>query len=286
MDQGNRTLWLTMACLILVAAVLVGETLVAGQAVADDRESHANKDSGITTPVLVELFTSQGCSSCPSADRLLSQLTAGETEVIPLSFHVDYWNYIGWTDPFSSAEWSKRQSSYANAFDSSRVYTPQLVVNGRRDCVGSNEKRVREEIERAAREGTAGRLELEMIPGEDTRSVHLEIDAYLSRLPPSGRTDGKPAGKRWSVMVAVFENDLETPVSKGENGGRTLRNSHVVRTLTEAFSLPARAGASDSGQLKIELADGWNRERLGVAVFLQDPVSRHIHGAAVRYLSA
>ena len=86
-------------------------------------------------------------------------------------------------------------------------------------------------------------------------------------------------------MVAVFENGLETPVSRGENGGRKLRNSHVVRTLTEAFSLPARPGARRTEQVRIDLDDAWNRDRLGVAVFLQDPRSRHVHGAAVRYLS-
>ncbi len=85
-------------------------------------------------------------------------------------------------------------------------------------------------------------------------------------------------------MVAVFENGLETPVARGENGGRTLRNDHVVRALIEAFTLPARPGAERSERLEIELAGDWNRERLGIAVFLQDPATRHVHGAAVRYL--
>lgn len=272
---------MTYSKLVLSGLALVAMAIAAGRQLAGDNQPPGgDRHPGTDTPVLVELFTSQGCSSCPPADRLLGRLAsagaAGEVAVIPLSFHVDYWNYIGWTDPFSSAEWSKRQSSYAESFGSSRVYTPQLVVNGRRDCVGSNEQRVREEIERAAREAAGGRLKLEITPGGDTRALSLEIEA---------RVDQATAGERWSVMVAVFENDLETPVSRGENGGRTLRNSHVVRTLTEAFSMPAQPGSQRTEQLRIDLDEAWDRDRLGVAVFLQDPESRHIHGAAVRYLS-
>jgi hypothetical protein len=88
------------------------------------------------SPIIIELFTSQGCSSCPPADRLLKRL-AGDPRVIPLSFHVDYWNYIGWTDPFSSKRWSERQQGYARAFRSNRIYTPQLVVSGRTGASGS-----------------------------------------------------------------------------------------------------------------------------------------------------
>ena len=93
-------------------------------------------------PVLLELFTSQGCSSCPPADRLLTRLAGDRKlagQVIPLSFHVDYWDYIGWQDPFASPRWSERQRQYGRAFHSNRVYTPQLVINGRTECVGSQE---------------------------------------------------------------------------------------------------------------------------------------------------
>ncbi len=175
MIQDNKVLWI----LVIAAAVLV----TGRQHTAGDGDRHA---AG-ADPILVELFTSQGCSSCPPADRLLSRLSAaaqgGETAVIPLSFHVDYWNYIGWTDPFSSAEWSERQRSYAESFDSGRVYTPQLVVNGRRDCVGSNEQRVREEIERAERQRANGRLELELSPGGWGR------DGASRRRLPEARAD-------------------------------------------------------------------------------------------------
>ena len=277
MNHGKRILW-------SVTAVLAGAALLLSGQLTEGEEPPPIASGAPTNgaPVLVELFTSQGCSSCPPADRLLSRIGAGDdvdgAVVIPLSFHVDYWNYIGWQDPFSSAEWSQRQSSYAEAFDSRRVYTPQLVINGRRDCVGSDEKRVREEIARAAGEGTAGRLQLELQAGDDPRILNLDIDAMIDS------ATRETAGDRWSVMVAVFENGLETPVSRGENGGRKLRNSHVVRSLQQAFALSAQPGAKHSGQIRIELLEDWDREHLGVAVFLQDPVSRHIHGAAMRRL--
>lgn len=103
------------------------------------------------SPIIVELFTSQGCSSCPPADRFLTELAAREEfEIIPLSFHVDYWNYIGWTDPFSSPAWSDRQRHYARSFGGNRVYTPQMVVNGRWEGVGSNRREIARLLERGS----------------------------------------------------------------------------------------------------------------------------------------
>ncbi len=266
---------------LMTTAVATAAVLALYQSSAGGDEPAPAAMPADSSPVLVELFTSQGCSSCPPADRLLRRLgedgQAAGVAVVPLSFHVDYWNYIGWTDPFSSAEWSERQRVYAESFEAGRVYTPQLVINGRRDCVGSNEPTVRREIERAAREGAAGRLAVEVAAGPDAGKLSLEIEARVTSAVAE-------ATSTWSVMVAVFENDLETPVSRGENGGRELRNSHVVRSLSQAFALPARAGAERSGQLEITLDEAWNRDRLGVAVFLQDLETRHVHGAAVRYL--
>jgi len=227
----------------------------------------------LADPVVVELFTSQGCSSCPPADRLLSRLAEAPGEVIPLSFHVDYWNYIGWTDPFSSAAWSDRQRRYARAIDGGRVYTPQMIFDGREDCVGSDEDEVRRAIEEAAARPAAGELSVDVESGPDDRRLSLEITARVLRATAGGGD--------WQVMVAVFENDLVTSVPRGENAGRSLRNSRVVRSLIEASSLPARAGAERSQKLEVELGEGWKRSRLGVAVFLQDPASMRIHGAAV-----
>src|SRR3954451_12913119 len=115
---------------------------------------------------VVELFTSQGCSSCPPADRLLSQLSRDpryQGKVIPLSFHVDYWNSLGWQDPYSSSRWSQRQQQYAaRVFHTNRIYTPQAVVNGRSECVGNSDEQVLGRINDALNAEPAGRVSLEV----------------------------------------------------------------------------------------------------------------------------
>ena len=268
-DQPIRRQILQRSAVILLAAALLLATL---SLTAADDEPPAAGAATARGPVIVELFTSQGCSSCPPADRLIGRLARedGSAPVIPLSFHVDYWNYIGWTDPFSSREWSQRQSDYAESFGSSRVYTPQVVINGHTELVGSNETRVRSAIAKASRTPAAGHLALDLRPGPASGRLELEIAARVERA----------AGECWSVMVAVVENDLETPVKRGENGGRTLHNTRVVRSLAEAFTVPARPGTERTQKHVIELEDDWQRGKLGVAVFLQDPDSRQIHGAA------
>ncbi|HTQ79187.1 MAG TPA: DUF1223 domain-containing protein, partial [Thermoanaerobaculia bacterium] len=209
-------------------------------------------------PVLLELFTSQGCSSCPPADHLLTQLgqdpqLAGR--VIPLSFHVDYWNYIGWRDPFSAAAWSDRQDRYSEAFHLGRVYTPQLVINGRSECVGSDEAQVRRRIAEAAKLPPAGRLALQLDPATATApTLKVKVDASL--------TGAKPAHDL-EVWVALYETNLNTAVGRGENARRTLHNDYVVRRLVRAFTLPATAPATGaaprSGVVTLAVDPAWKR---------------------------
>src|SRR5688500_7498392 len=163
--------------------------------------------AALPAAVLVELFTSQGCSSCPPADRLLTQLgsepgLAGE--VVPLAFHVDYWNWIGWRDPFSAAGWSRRQRTYASAFRSDRIYTPQAVVGGRRDCNGGDLRCIRAAVEEIAAQ-PGGEVALALAPAAGG-AVRVTVTAR----PPAG------AGPL-DLMLAVFEKGLETPVGRGEN---------------------------------------------------------------------
>ncbi len=230
-------------------------------------------------PVVVELFTSQGCSSCPPADHLLTKLGddprfAGR--VLPLSFHVDYWNYIGWQDPFSSPRWSARQNDYARAFRSSHIYTPQLVVNGRTECVGSEEGKVTSQIEAALGSAPAGEVKLTLAP-QSAGPVKVEVDARIAR-----------AGARHGldVLVALYQTGLETPVRAGENARRTLRNDYVVRRLEKAFTLPAAPGSQHAGEVTLPVDPAWNRGALGVVAFLQDPVTLEIQGAASQRLTA
>jgi hypothetical protein len=226
---------------------------------------------------VVELFTSQGCSSCPPADRLLSRL-AGDPryrgQVIPLAFHVDYWNSIGWTDPYSSARWSERQQQYAaRAFHTRRVYTPQAVVNGRAECVGSQEGALMDRIAGALAAEPAGRVNLTVAPPTPDGHLRVQVEARMAKTAGPGNLD---------LWVAVYENALSTAVKAGENASRTLRNDRVVRRFEKAFSLPAAAGAEKSGEIVLGIDKRWKVQDLGVAAFLQDPATLAIYGAAAR----
>jgi hypothetical protein len=222
-------------------------------------------------PVVLELFTAQGCSSCPPADRLLAQL--GETgggSVVPLEFHVDYWNREGWTDPFSSAEWTRRQEAYARRFGATQLYTPQAVVDGASELVGSRERELRAAIAAAAARPAAS-IALTLQPSEKDVRVGAKVE-----LPDALR------GRKWDLMLAVYETGLVTPVKKGENGGRTLANEYVVRSLRRI----GRVDQSGVHDAKVPLEKDWNRARLGVAAFLQDPDTLDIRGASARSIAA
>ncbi len=223
--------------------------------------------------VLVELFTSQGCSSCPPADVLLTKLgEQGMGRVVPLSFHVDFWNHGGWSDPFSSAEWTRRQIAYARMFGIPSVYTPQGVVDGGAELVGSNEDGLRKAIAAAASR-PAAMITLRLEPSDAKVRVHADVD-----LPEALRD------RKLDLMFAVFETDLVTSVGRGENGGRTLRNDYVVRSLKRDGRLsPEKSGRAQS-TATLSLDKGWNHSHLGVAAFVQDPQSLAISGASAQLL--
>jgi len=225
-------------------------------------------------PVVLELFTSQGCSSCPPADRLLSQLGSDPKlagRVIPLAFHVDYWDHIGWRDPFDSARWSQRQQGYAKAFRSNRIYTPQLVVNGRTECVGSQPGEVRQRLSDALAAPSAGRVILAVDPPTADGRLRVKVGAKLAKTVAKGDLD---------LWVAIWETGLVTEVGAGENARRTLHNDYVVRRLEKALVLPGTAGAERSGEIVLGVDKRWKTDQLGVAAFLQDPATFQIHGAA------
>jgi hypothetical protein len=233
----------------------------------------ATEPAAAPSPVVHELITSQGCSSCPAADRTLATLGSDPAlrgRVIPLAFHVDYWDSIGWKDPFSSEEWTARQYAYARPFKSDGVYTPQLVVNGRTHLNGAEEARIRELIAEMARAPSA-RVELEtsIDGGKLTADARAEVGAAL-------------APKKLVAVVSLYENGATTSVRRGENAGRTLENDYIVRRLASAFEIAPASGARGSGSITFDLDPSWNREKLGVAVFLQDPETLAIYGAAAR----
>jgi len=193
---------------------------------------------------VVELFTSEGCSSCPPADRLLRELSA-RPNVYALEFHVDYWNSLGWRDPYSAAAYSRRQRDYGDD-----VYTPQMVVNGTNLFVGSNRQRADEAIGQAL-------LTRERIP----LTLRLEGDHLAYRAP------NVPDGFR--LCVAVVDPHRTTKVLRGENAGSTLEHARVVRAFVSA-------PIAKEGRIELPAAvkDG------SVVAFVQDPNSHAIFGAA------
>jgi hypothetical protein len=183
-------------------------TLVAVAAGGDQRVTTVGGDS----PVVVELFTSQGCNSCPPADALLGKL-AGRPDVLPLAFHVDYWDYIGWKDPFGFPAATDRQYAYGRSLGLHMVYTPQMVIDGARDAVGSDEGAVGKAIA-----DEAARPKLKLSVWRDASG------AYKVTIPADPAQKGTAA-----VWIALFDRAHKTPVGRGENAGRTLTEFNVVR---------------------------------------------------------
>lgn len=242
-------------------AFFASAAFLAAGVIAATRTSTPATHNNARGVAVVELFTSQGCSSCPPADAVLSELgkESFDGTVIPLAFHVDYWNQIGWTDPFSSAQWSDRQRAYAATMKSSQVYTPQVVINGREQLVGSYGSRVRAEI--------AKQLKSDAIGSVTIRDIHRtgnELTVVVDAMPPSGRTA--------DVHVVLFENGVTTSVKSGENSGRKLTNDFIVRSMKRGKSVT------------LPLDPRWHTEHMGVAAFLQDPKSLAIYGAAKKML--
>ena len=183
-------------------------------------------DDSPRTPVLVELFTSEGCSSCPPADALLEKLDRSQpvngAELIVLSEHVDYWNDIGWKDPYSSHDYSERQSAYASRFGRGSIYTPQMVIDGHLELVGSDERGAIRALENETKFAKVS-LTLSAIRfGSNNKlSMHVESDP----LGPSA------AARSAGLFLAIADDSDESQVSRGENAGRTLKHVAVLRSL-------------------------------------------------------
>ncbi len=227
------------------------------------------------TPILVELFTSEGCSSCPPADRLLRALEAEKTpgaEVIVMSEHVDYWDYLGWRDPFSSAQFSKRQQDYGRMFRNNGVYTPQMVVNGRAEFIGNDGGIAYKEIRKAAARPTATvRVTPLSIDTAEGGKPVVTVQLAVGDLPQMSPND------ELEVMVAVTETGLRSKPRSGENSGTALEHTGVVRTLVKAGRVEAPGFAAKA---KITLDPAWNRRGLRVVGFVQEKKSRIVWGAA------
>jgi hypothetical protein len=220
------------------------------------------------TPVIVELFTSEGCSDCPPADTLLDQLIAAQpvqgAEIIGLGEHVTYWDQLGWKDRFSSSALTGRQQIYQSRFGTESIYTPQMVVDGRAEFVGSDAAAARKAIEKTL---TAPHGVITI----DTDGGHIAVTA--TGLPRAAH------GDHADIVVMVTESGLSTDVKRGENHGKTLKHAPVVRYLATIGRVVAD-GTTGSAHADIAIDGGWRRDRLAVVAFVQENRGRTILASA------
>ena len=232
---------LVIACVIVFLRSMAGKSSAPAPAVPSAHKA-----------VLVELFTSEGCSSCPPADALLGSLRQDLAkeglDVIPLGFHVDYWNSLGWKDRFSSAEFSRRQEQYATTLHLDGPYTPQMVVDGTTEFVGSDRQRANEVISESAAHAAGASIEASFTAPD---KLSLKVTS---------------ANNGAAVMLAVTEDNLSTKVGAGENNGRELRHAAVARELR-------RVGIIQNGNFAttvlLTVGKEWKRSDVRAVIFVQ-----------------
>jgi hypothetical protein len=223
-----------------------------------DKKPAKNSDKGFA---VVELFTSEGCSSCPPADAVVAKVekeTTGQPIYI-LAFHVDYWNNSSWRDIFSSADYSQRQNQYARWFDLSSVYTPQIVVNGKKEFVGSEEGTLRNTIKTDLQIAPSAQITLSGVKtGEKSISLQYQTQGN------TGQT---------VLLLALVQKSAQNKIGGGENGGRTLSHVQIVRELK---SVPLK---QSSGSETIGLPKGFDANQYELIAFLQNTANGNITAA-------
>lgn len=244
-----------------IALGTVAASAVGSAAPGQERSEDTQRFDGFA---VVELFTSEGCSSCPPADRLLAEIdkwaSQNGAEVYTLSFHVDYWNRLGWADPYSDADYTDRQRDYAVAYESTRVYTPQMIVNGEIEFVGSNDRLAVRALEQALRAESPALLSIEIgEDGPDSISV-----AYQTTDAPNGAV----------VNFALIQAEGRQIVPLGENAGRTLHHVNVVRAF--ATRTVDETGAGEVRLTKPVDLRGPHR----VIAYVQDAETKRVVAAA------
>lgn len=267
-------LLLSVATLFAAAIAYIASRPASFAAAAPQSASPSN--GAPTGPVLVELFTSEGCSDCPSADALLAQLDKDQSvagaSVIVLEHHVDYWNGDGWPDPFSSTVSTDRQRRYAFGRSGDQIYTPEMIVDGGDGFVGSNARLAQRAIAAAAKMPKAS-VKLDWAGAESNLSRQLRVS-----VSPLQQT----TGDRPLVFLAITENHLHSDVKRGENAGRALDHSGVVRHFAQIGKAgnPTKDGFVFDSPTTVKVGTDWKRPDLRAVVFIQDPKSMRVLGAA------
>jgi hypothetical protein len=220
-------------------------------------------------PVLVELFTSQGCNSCPPADGLLEWLQQEQpikgVQIIAISEHVTYWDHQGWKDPFGSPQFTARQQEYGRRFNLDSIYTPQLVIDGAREFVGSDKRSIERALSAAAK-----------TPKPELR---VGLGGFDTTLSVSASGPGLTAERDAELWFAVTEDNLVIDVMRGENANKTLRHSGVVRILHNTGVIDVKPSMIKGTTLTLD--PRWRRENLRVVAFVQSRKSRRILSVGV-----
>jgi hypothetical protein len=233
------------------------------------------------TPVLVELFTSEGCSTCPPADALLSNLEAAQpiagAEIIGLEEHVDYWNHDGWVDSYSSPDWTLRQQAYVDRFKGKSPFTPQMVVDGQSQFVGNNPREAQTAIQEAVHRP---KTQISITAESSGKGDSGRIEVHVANL--SSMEAHEPA----VVWVAITESHLETAVKAGENAGKNLQHASIVRTLHKIGAIQANESSTFVVTQQVKFKSNWKKENLRIVVFVQERKSLRILGAASARVAA
>jgi hypothetical protein len=227
------------------------------------------------SPVVVELFTSEGCSSCPPADALLAKLSeqgaVGNAQVVALEEHVDYWDELGWKDPFSSHDWTVRQSAYGSVLGNGNPYTPQMVVDGSVEFSGGRAQQALKSIAEAA---TRAKATVSLSQGisskPGTESFSVQVGKFVSTAK----------GGAAEVWLAITEAGLHSSVTRGENAGHELRHAAIVRSMRKIGEAKPNPDISFARNATVPLRGEWKRENLKAVAFVQEKNSLRILGAA------
>jgi len=215
--------------------------------------------------VVVELFTSEGCSSCPPADQFLIQLTSlaqkTKKNIITLGFHVDYWNYLGWKDRFSNQQFSRRQRLYAQKLRLKTIYTPQMIINGTKAFGGYHKDLITKEIDAALQ-----------APQKASIAVQVRNHAYPDHIELEFQTLHVPEVSQ--LNFCLVERELSSDVTSGENHGRKLTHANVVRSFQ---AIPADV----AGRIKIDKPEVLKLKNSSVIIYIQNPQNMQILGAAI-----
>ena len=263
---GERLIRMKRLLLLFIAIELLGS--------GDKTASHVREATATQTNrslVLVELFTSEGCSSCPPADELLKKLEVEQpvpnAEIVALEEHVDYWNHEGWTDPFSSADWTSRQQEYVGKFKEAGPATPQMVVDGEKELLGNGIQNAQHAIEEVSQS--------EKVPISISSMTRIKSNEEALQVEVAN-TPGTSDQNRAEIWLAVTEQGLHTNVKAGENQGRSWAHASVARSLQKIGSITQPAPFSL--QHRVKLRPEWKQENLRIVIFIQDRKSRKILG--------